>query len=244
MEIKQEYIPINTQRRSGQKIEEITYLVMHDTANDGADAQDNVDYYIKSADTMQASAHAFVDHKGVIECVPLDEKAWHVRYNAGIAPNIEGNFANDHAIGVELCYSTTGMFDSKKAYQNYCAYIAGLLQKYRLDTTKLVQHAQLDPTHRTDPINAFSRIGKTWEQFLQDVGAIINSVPQAQVNHMDTTAKIVKVTGVTVTYDAFENGEVLTTGNTVTVNVTPELVAALNLADAGLIEEGYNVEVA
>src|ERR1035437_8792696 len=103
MQITQKYIPINTLRRGGEAIEKVTYIVCHDTANDGATALDNVNYYIKSADDIQASAHAFVDADGVIECIPLTEKAWHVRYNAGIAPNLYGNFANDHAIGVELC---------------------------------------------------------------------------------------------------------------------------------------------
>lgn len=194
MNIIQELLPVPSQRRSGLKIENVTYIVCHDTANDGASALDNVNYYIQSANVEQASAHIFVDDKQCLECIPLIEKAWHVRYNAGIAPNIEGNFANDHAIGVELCYSTKNVFDSHKAYENYCQCIADLLQTYSLDTTKLVQHAQLDPTRRTDPINAFSKIGKTWEMFLSDVGALIN-VPinnSSNTNKNMETVKFVK----------------------------------------------------
>jgi N-acetylmuramoyl-L-alanine amidase CwlA len=175
MIITEKLLPVPSQRRSGEAIEKVTYIVCHDTANDGATALQNVNYFIQSANgTDQASAHAFVDDQGVIIDLLLSEKAWHVRYNAGIAPNIAGNFANDHAIGVELCYSTKGVFSTLKAYQNYCTYIVSLMQEYKLDTTKLIQHAELDPTRRTDPINAFSTIGKTWAMFLEDISALIN----------------------------------------------------------------------
>lgn len=194
MQITQKLIPVPSARRSGEKILDIKYIVCHDTGNDGSTALSNVDYYIQSAQLEQASAHIFIDDKGAVQCIPLTEKAWHVRYNAGISPNIEGSFSNDHAIGVELCFSSKGLFDSKKSYDNYCSYIASLLIIYKLDMTKLVQHAKLDPTRRTDPINAFSKIGKTWEMFLSDVGALIN-VPiinnSSNTNNMETV-KFVK----------------------------------------------------
>lgn len=174
--ITQKYLPVPSLRRSGLKLSGVKYIVCHDTANDGATALNNVNYYINSANDSTidpASAHAFVDAIGVIECVPLDEKAWHVRYNAGIAPNVAGSFANDCSIGVELCYSTKGLFDSKIAYNNYVEYIRGLCVKYGLDPRKcLVAHATLDPTRRTDPINAFGKIGKTWEMFINDVAGV------------------------------------------------------------------------
>lgn len=168
-------LPVPSQRRSGQTIHPIKYIVCHDTGNDNSTAQQNVDFFIKSADTMQASAHAFVDDKGIIWCVPETEKAWHVRYNAGIAPNLAPTLANDCALGIELCYSTKGQFDSLQAYQNYCQIMATLCKKYLLDPTKdLVSHETLDPTRRTDPMNAFGYIKKTWPSFIQDVVNLMN----------------------------------------------------------------------
>lgn len=170
MQVTQKYLPVPSQRRSGEAIIGVKYIVAHDTANDGSTALQNVNYYINSADDMQASAHAFADDTGVIECVPLTEKAWHVRYNAGIAPNVAGSFANDYAIGVELCYSTRGKFDTQKAYQNYVTYIAQLCFKYKLNPNiNIVAHGTLDPVNRTDPFNAFGKIGKTWTLFIADV---------------------------------------------------------------------------
>jgi len=256
--IFKKFIPVPSSRRSGIAIGKVTYIVCHDTGNDGTDAITNVNYFIQSANTIQASAHAFVDAGGVVQCLPLTEKAWHVRYDADIAPNVAPNFANDHAIGVELCYSTKGLFDTKKSYANYVSYIASLLIQFSLPVSCLVQHSQLDPARRTDPMNAFATIGKTWAGFLADVGAIIKSVPNTK-NTMDNTqtpadtaqtqAEIqampqeVKVKAITVTFDRYENGGMVQEGATVNLRVTPELVADMKLADAGLVEAGYNVTV-
>lgn len=207
MNIKQKYLPVPSQRRSGEKIEEITYLVCHDTGSNGSTAEENVDWYIKSANDLQASAHAFVDDQGVIECIPLSEKAWHVRYNAGIAPNLQGNFANDHAIGIELCYSTRGNFDTHGAYKNYCEYIASLCHAYSLDMTKLVQHTELDPTRRTDPLNAFKTIGKTWEQFLEDIRSILQTKSIHAMDITKDTPQVARIKSVTIVYDQYINGE-------------------------------------
>ena len=187
MEIKQKLIPIGTERRSGVVLGKVTYIVCHDTANDGATALDNVNYYIKSANDIQASAHAFVDDLGVLECIPLTEKAWHVRYNAGIAPNLIGNYANDHAIGVELCYTTRGNFDALGAYKNYVTYIALLLKEYNLTADNLVAHGTLDPTRRTDPFNAFGKLGKTWDNFISDIKVELQTTTINLNKNMNTT---------------------------------------------------------
>lgn len=169
-------LPIKSLRRSGIKNLGVKFIVCHDTGNDGSTANGNVKYYHDSANKMQSSAHYFVDDKNIICVIPEDEKAWHIHYGSAVDNKIYGDDANDIALGIELCYSTKKLFDSIKAYQNYCALIAHLCIKYKLNhTTNLISHAKLDPTRRTDPINAFSKIGKTWEQFIIDVGAIISS---------------------------------------------------------------------
>lgn len=187
MEQIKKYIPTGTKRRSGIKNLGVKFIVCHDTGNDGSTALQNVNYYINSANEMSASAHAFVDATGVIECIPLDEKAWHVQYQAPIDNQMFGYEANDCAIGVELCYSTKGVFDSKLAYQNYVEYVTSLLKKYNLGVDKLVGHYTLDPTRRTDPINAFTKIGKNWDTFIQDVKNLLFPTQNGE-----TRAEIVK----------------------------------------------------
>lgn len=170
LNITQKYLPPNTLRRPSLKILGVKFIVAHDTGNDGSTALQNVNYYINSANEMEASAHAFVDDKGVIECIPQDEKAYHVRRVVTADNSMFGYDSIDYSIGVELCFSTRGVFDSKLAYNNYVEYIRGLCAKYNLDPRKhVVGHNTLDPTRRTDPINAFSKIGKTWEMFINDL---------------------------------------------------------------------------
>jgi len=177
MEIKQQYLPVPSQRRSGEKLDKVQYIVAHDTGGVDGTAQSNVDWYIQTANGIkQASAHVFVDDTEAIWCVPEDEKAWSVRYDAGIAPNVAPHFMNDCAIAVELCYFSD-LSRSETAYANYVQLIAELCSKHAIDPqTGIVAHKDLDPTRRTDPINAFSRIGKTWEQFLSDVRLTVSKI--------------------------------------------------------------------
>ena len=170
MKIEQKYLPPNTLRRPSIKLLGVKFIVAHDTGNDGSTALQNVNYYINSAREMEASAHAFVDDKGVIECIPLDEKAYHVRRVVTKDNEVYGADSIDYSLGIELCFSTKGVFDSKLAYNNYVEYIRGLCTKYNLDPQKhVIAHATLDPTRRSDPINAFNTFGKTWEQFIKDL---------------------------------------------------------------------------
>lgn len=173
MLITQKPIPINTLRRSGQKILGVKFIVAHDTGNDNSTAQQNVDYYIKSANDEESSAHAFVDDKGVIECIPLTEKAWHVQRQAPKDNELFGLDSNDYALGIELCYSTSSVFDTRQAYSNYIEYIKGLCKSFNIDpSTHVIGHYTLDPTRRTDPINAFKTIGKAWDDFIKDLTSI------------------------------------------------------------------------
>lgn len=170
-------IPVPSLRRSGQKIKGVAFIVAHDTGNDGSTADQNVTYFINSAKDTQASAHYFVDDKQIIRCIPEEEKAWHVRYDVPKDNQLYGKDANDWSIGVELCFSSKGSMDNGKSYQNYVDLMASLCQKYHIDPTfGIVGHYLLDPTRRTDPINAFKFIGRTWETFIADVVAALKAL--------------------------------------------------------------------
>lgn len=175
--ITQMFIPVNTKRRSGQKLLGVQFIVCHDVGVDSSTALQNANYYIKSANEVEASAHFFVDDKQIIQVIPSEEKAWHVRRSVTTDNQLFGLDANDYALSVELCYSTRNAFDSRKAYENYCILIADLCHKYNLDPKKhLVGHYTLDPTRRSDPINAFQTIGKTWNDFISDVCILLTPV--------------------------------------------------------------------
>lgn len=188
LKITQKYIPVKTLRRSGIPNEGIKFIVAHDTGNDKSTALNNVNYYINSANEMEASAHAFVDDTGVIECIPQTEKAWHVRKNMPLDNQLFGGDANNIALGIELCYFSNDIARSKKAYENYVAYIKGLCAIYKIDPTKnIVGHYILDPERRTDPLNAFKYIGKTWVDFIKDL------TPVAETPEPEYKQKIRKI---------------------------------------------------
>lgn len=191
--ITQKYIPTNTLRRSGLPIHAVKFIVCHDTGNDGSSALMNVNYYISSAKDQQASAHAFVDASGVIECIPQNEKAWHVQYGTTVDNKMFGFDANDDALAVELCFSTKGLFDTKVAYANYVEYIRNLCLKYSLNPrVSLVAHGTLDPARRTDPFTAFATIGKTWQNFLDDISGPV-AVPEEMISVLVPKSKVERI---------------------------------------------------
>ena len=186
--IIQKYLPPNTLRRPSLKLLGVKFGVAHDTGNLNSTAMQNVDYFIKSANETQASAHTFIDDVNIIECIPLDEKAYHVRRASEVDNSIYGVDAIDWALAVELCYFTD-LERSKIAYKNYVEYWRTLCQKYELNpATAIIGHYKLDPIRRTDPLNAFKRIGVTWEQFIKDLAPVI--IPNENLN--DFKAKIIK----------------------------------------------------
>lgn len=170
--ITEKLIPSNTKRRSGQKLLGVSFLVSHDVGNPGTTAQGNANYFINSANEMEASAHYFVDDKNIICVIPEGEKSWHVRYVSPKDNEIYGKDANNWALGIELCYG--GAIDNKKAYQNYVELHAYLCQKYSLNPEQnITGHFVLDPVRRNDPLEAFRVIGKTWFEYIRDVNDLI-----------------------------------------------------------------------
>ena len=164
-----------TARRSGIEIKGVKFLVIHDTGGNGT-AKNNADYYKKSANDNQASAHAFVDDIEWRIVIPYTEKAWHVRYSVDTDNKLFGCDANDYALGIEFCSTDTGSFDNKNAYKNLVQGVSGLCKTYGLTPKKhLVQHSKLDPTRRTDPEHAFNRFGMTWERFIADVTSMVET---------------------------------------------------------------------
>ncbi len=210
MKYRKDYIQRGTKRRSGIKMNRVLFIVAHDTGNDGSTAAGNVNYYKTSANRMSASAHLFVDDKETVECIPLNEKAWHVLYDRPEDNRRFGDDANDAAIGVELCYFSRDKKRSLKAYENYVELLADLCKKYKLDPmSKIVGHNELDPGRKTDPINALKRINKTKQDLLRDVkekmgGSSKKPAVKVPVNKEYTTITV-KFSKGSKTLDEFED---------------------------------------
>lgn len=185
------YLPVQSKRRSGLKIAKVLFIVAHDTGNSGSTAKNNVDYYTRTANEQSASAHLFVDDIEIRECVPAltaaPEKAWHVNYDRPEDNKLFGDDANDAAIGVELCFG--GKVDFVKSYANYVDVLALLCARFGLDPRKhIIGHCHLDPARRSDPINALSKNGKTYEGLIADVATKMGiAAPAAGTTQVATT---------------------------------------------------------
>ncbi|MGD9678445.1 MAG: N-acetylmuramoyl-L-alanine amidase family protein [Vulcanibacillus sp.] len=179
MNIKTQLISSGTKRRSGSKINKVVFFVDHDTGNPNSTAQSNVYYFCNSANDDTPSAHAFIDDKGVIICIPcLDkpEKAWHVLYEKPEDNRLYGDDANDIAIGLELCYFPGDKIRTQKAYDNYIEFAAYLADYHKIEPSKRSGHFELDSVRKTDPNNALKILGKTYAQMKQDIVKKSNEV--------------------------------------------------------------------
>ncbi len=93
---------------------------------------------------------------------------WHVVYNTPIDNKLFGVDANDAAGGVELCYG--GNINLQEAYKRYIWVLAYSSYRYGLDpATDITGHHILDPSRKTDPMNAFKLLGKAFDDFVADV---------------------------------------------------------------------------
>lgn len=160
--VEQKYIT-NKLARGGSKLKELRYFVAHETANNSANADAHYKYFQNIK--IQASAHTFVDDNKILEIIPIDEKAWHVKYNND-KQTLGLGLANDYAIGTELC--RTGSF--KGAYDRYVWYHAYLCKKFGKQPKKhITAHKFEDPARRRDPQSWLEPNGVTWGKFISDV---------------------------------------------------------------------------
>ncbi|MFD0959414.1 peptidoglycan recognition protein family protein [Paenibacillus chungangensis] len=97
---KIDHIPRSTtyNRRPGYPMDATT-ITIHNTANPSSTASNERDWLTNSLNTRTASYHIVIDQKEAIECIPLDENAWHAGDGSG------ENSGNRTSIGIEICES-------------------------------------------------------------------------------------------------------------------------------------------
>ncbi len=174
-QITKRYLDVPSRRRSTQPMPHgVKFVVCHDTGNPNSTAANNVKFYNNTPNANPtASAHLFVDHKEIIECIPAltgsPEKAWHVLYDRPNDNLFFGYDANDAAIGIEYCYGTS--IDADEAYRKYLWVIAYACSKFGLDPrTRITGHTFLDPPPRkTDPVSGLAFSRRTYDQLLRDI---------------------------------------------------------------------------
>ena len=142
----------------------VAYIVIHETANPGATAQNHHDYWVNNPDY---AVHAVCDWKEIINTVPYDRLCWHV-----------GN-ANGWTSGIEVCHATNKA-DFQKAWDNALHWTREMMARFNLPASRVVSHDYCSRTwggsDHTDPIDYFAEFGKTWKDFIAELGLKVDGI--------------------------------------------------------------------
>jgi N-acetylmuramoyl-L-alanine amidase/Deoxyribonuclease NucA/NucB len=161
-----DHIPRSTahNRRPGLSMQP-KYLTIHGTANSSSTAKGERGWLINASNDRAASFHIVVDQTEAVECIPLNEVAWH----AGDGPNGVGN---RRSISIEICESG----DRTKTLANAASVAARILKEQKLElaslrrhhdwSTKICPRILLDPNFRQSP-------NQTWDWFESQVGVLM-----------------------------------------------------------------------
>ena len=119
------------------RTQNIKYIVIHYTANDGDTAKNNVDYYARAS--LKASAHFYVDENEVWQSVKEGDTAYHCGANKYVHPYCR----NSNSIGIELCSrkDADGKYYFKdETIQNAVKLTKELMAKYTIFVGNVIRH--------------------------------------------------------------------------------------------------------
>lgn len=157
-DIDVELLTVNPYSRPGTETKKITGIVVHYTANPGASAMDNRNYFenLKDSHETKVSSNFVAGLEGeIVQCVPTWEEAY------------ASNSRNIDTVSIECCHpDETGKFNDK-TYQSMVELCAWLCLKFDLDGNDVIRH--YDVTGKDCP-KYFVENEKAWEQFRKDVG--------------------------------------------------------------------------
>lgn len=127
--IKAQFISYNKSPRILKTI----YLVVHDTGDPGASAQNEHDYF--GGGNRGASADFFVDNNSVIQIIDSDNYySWHCGDGKG-----QYGITNGNSIGIEMCLEEDGSL-AESTVDNAVALIKHLMDKYSISSNNVVRH--------------------------------------------------------------------------------------------------------
>jgi N-acetylmuramoyl-L-alanine amidase len=159
-------------------------IVLHETDNPNDSVEIEYNYF--NNNSVNASAHLFVDTESVMQMIPFDEVGWHC-----------GRTGNSKYLGCELCHATTAE-KFKKIWDNGIKVIAEIFIDVLNITTvtpdNLPSHAEISLRYREtdhmDPINYFAKYGKSVDMFRADVQKQINKLVEVKQNMFQDDDKI------------------------------------------------------
>lgn len=149
----------NKYSRPQTALKKVKGIVIHYTANPGATAQQNRDYFEGLADSHEthASSHFIVGLDGeIIQCIPSSEISY------------ASNNRNSDTLSIECCHpDETGKFN-QKTYDSAVELTAWLCRHFNVSPDQVIRH--YDITGKDCP-KYFVEHEDAWKQFLDDVRA-------------------------------------------------------------------------
>ncbi len=153
-----ELLTVNPYSRPGTPTEKITGIVVHYTANPGATAIDNRNYFesLKDGHDTQVSSNFVIGLEGeIVQCVPT----WEMAYAS--------NSRNIDTVSIECCHpDETGKFN-EETYKSMVQLCAWLCMKFDLKEEAVIRH--YDVTGKICP-KYFVEDEEAWENFRKDIG--------------------------------------------------------------------------
>ncbi|MGN8920123.1 peptidoglycan recognition protein family protein [Lachnospiraceae bacterium HCP28S3_F9] len=156
-------LTVNPYSRPGIETNKITGIVVHYTANPGATAMENRDYFesLKDGHDTKVSSNFVIGLEGeIVQCVPT----WEVAYAS--------NDRNIDTVSIECCHpDDTGEFNDA-TYQSMVQLCAWLCLKFDLNEEDVIRH--YDVTGKNCP-KYFVENEAAWQAFRQDVKKTLES---------------------------------------------------------------------
>lgn len=155
----------NKYSRPQLALKEVNAVVVHYTANPGADAKDNRDYFnnlptinLTKSTPVFASSHFVVGLEGnIIQCIPLAEMAY------------ASNDRNSDTVAIECCHKTKSGKFTNATYEALLELLTYLCIRYELDPeTQILRH--YDVTGKMCP-KYYVKHEDKWEQLKKDAKA-------------------------------------------------------------------------
>ncbi|WP_081735312.1 N-acetylmuramoyl-L-alanine amidase [Paenibacillus gorillae] len=126
-----DHIPKTTpcNRRPGPAMTATT-ITIHNTGNPSSSSRNERAWLTNSANDRTASYHIVIDERDAIECLPLNEAAWHAGDGSGTKSG------NRTSIGIEICESG----NYAKTLDNAADLVAGMLRARGWGVDRLRRH--------------------------------------------------------------------------------------------------------
>lgn len=158
--IDQQFITKNPYSRPGDKVYKINNIVVHYIGNAGTTAQQNRDYFdsLKNqsgGNTTSVSSNFIIGMDGeIIQCIPIDEKAY------------ASNNRNSDTVSIECCHPSEDGEFTEETYNALVKLTSWLCEELDLSEKDIIRH--YDVTGKACP-KYFVDHEDAWKSFLKDV---------------------------------------------------------------------------